>query len=332
MTRTRDHGRDPVAARRYTLRAPLAQLPFVILETRFHAIVQGTGASSSIHADVELPSHVAMTSDLGLKLLLDGNTIVLVFEQRVSHDDLSRVAAARYVNCNETVEYPCVDVAVDRQVIRRQASDVVSCLSLLLEMPLALFSAGQADRIVPEDDADRRKIEELGTDTLYFGLQAGQATSRKWRDSMKDKHILDLLPRSPGLHLYADALRNSVVTASFRDYWRVLESAFNVRDDDLIKLLESYTPCIDLGFSKEELRHLLVIRGRASHAKSRIGLTEKKEIDDLCSANLPRLKQLAKCVILTKKSWGYPTLGVEEAQPYVRVETHPNGAIGPSEA
>lgn len=289
----------------------------MILEQRFNAQARGVDRQ---FFGVELPDRFEIESGLYLSFELGPRAIILIFELQVSHSTLSRATAIGYTESDRQFEYPCVEVSVDRSRIRHLADDVIACLSVLLEMPLSLYSSGRADRVVPEDDSDRRKIEELGTDKLFFGLQAGMPTSRTSRGSLTGSQIIDLLPRSPGLHLYADALQDALATATFRDCWRVLESAFNAIDDTLVELLGQYPPCLDLGFDCEELKDLLVLRGRASHAKSRIGLREKKQVDALCSKNLPRLKSLANRVILTKKSWGFPTLGVEEVQPYVRVQ------------
>jgi hypothetical protein len=67
------------------------------------------------------------------------------------------------------------------------------------------------------------------------------------------------------------------------------------------------------------------LRGRASHAQARakVGKQELIEVERECIRALPRLKTLVERVILTKKSWGYPTVGVHELTPVKDVLCHP---------
>lgn len=55
-----------------------------------------------------------------------------------------------------------------------------------------------------------------------------------------------------------------------------------------------------------------------SHAASSAGLDELITVETECSKHVPHLKALAERVILTKASWGYPTLGVDEIIPLSR--------------
>jgi hypothetical protein len=82
-----------------------------------------------------------------------------------------------------------------------------------------------------------------------------------------------------------------------------------------LRTLLRYPPPLELGFDNDELRALLILRGRASHAQSKAGVAELTAIESACHHKLPRLSNLAERVILTKKSWGHPTGGVEELIP-----------------
>jgi hypothetical protein len=125
------------------------------------------------------------------------------------------------------------------------------------------------------------------------------------------------------LSISAPALTRAPPAARFRELWRVLESAFTRSDDELVALLADYAPTQAMGFTRDELRQLLVLRGRASHAASKAGLTELVAVERECSQRLPCLKNLAERVILTKRSWGFPTTYVDELMPlagYVQPE------------
>jgi hypothetical protein len=59
-----------------------------------------------------------------------------------------------------------------------------------------------------------------------------------------------------------------------------------------------------LKFDEAELRGLLQLRGRASHASSRLGVDELRTVSSDCADRVYRLKSLAEILILTKQSWG----------------------------
>ena len=121
------------------------------------------------------------------------------------------------------------------------------------------------------------------------------------------------------MRIDATALALGTSSARFREVWRLLEAAFQLKDNDLIQRLAErlpeYGPVRQLGFDRDELRELHTLRGRASHAESRSGVHELEHVERECGARVARLKCLAERVILTKKSWGSPTTGVEELSP-----------------
>ncbi len=96
------------------------------------------------------------------------------------------------------------------------------------------------------------------------------------------KTITDLLPKRIGLRLYANAMKANLAVAQFREFWRVLEAAFGTRDYPLVTLLAKYEPAKKLGFDEAEMKQLLLLRGRASHAQSRAGIKELISVDQEC--------------------------------------------------
>jgi hypothetical protein len=83
----------------------------------------------------------------------------------------------------------------------------------------------------------------------------------------------------------------------------------------LVGLLASYPPATQLGFDRQELRDLLTLRGRASHADSRTALQELIRTDKDCATRVDRLNTLVERVLLTKKDWGTMALEVDEMAP-----------------
>jgi hypothetical protein len=137
-----------------------------------------------------------------------------------------------------------------------------------------------------------------------------------------------LLERAPGVRLYADAMKLPLAVARFRELWRVLESAFASVEDGLVERLAVYPAAPQLKFDRDELECLRVLRGRASHAQSRAkaGKQELVDVERDCARAIARLKTLVERVILTKKSWGYPMIDVEELSP-VQAYTTADGVV-----
>jgi hypothetical protein len=102
------------------------------------------------------------------------------------------------------------------------------------------------------------------------------------------------MPKTAGLRLYADAVALPADVAKYCELWRCLESAFGLKEGDLVKALASYEPAQELGFDAEELRELQVLRGRLSHAESRAGLEEILRVGDQASKRVARLKCLVE--------------------------------------
>jgi hypothetical protein len=198
------------------------------------------------------------------------------------------------------------------------AEDVVNAVSFLSDVPLGLSKPPFDDRFVPENDADRQTLELLGTDEVYLMTTAILSTRAFSNIPFTSELVRTLVARRPGLRLYADALRLDSDVAKFRELWRILESAFGVQDDELVAALTDYPPAQAMGFTAKKLRELLVLRNRASHAASKRGLEQLAAVKRECSQRLPKLKNLAERVIITKKSWGFKTKGVEELLPLGR--------------
>lgn len=291
----------------------------MILITQYVSSFSGQH-TERVTAQAELPKTLSLSSDSKAHLDWLESGIEILIEVKIDRDELvlsqDRTAFIRGENGDEfpvsclRLKRPCRE---DSQV----AQDLTVALSFFLEVPLKLHISGTS-RLVAEDEADEQRLAELKCNELCRDLYARNITVTSQPAALTESQVVGILGRSPGLHIYSDALSSSIPSAQFRDYWRVLESAFGLIDDDLVDALSAYPPARDLHFDKEELRSILVLRGRASHAKSRKGLSELSEVNLQCADALPRLKSLAKRVILTKKSWGIPTNGVSAISPFVQ--------------
>ena len=70
-----------------------------------------------------------------------------------------------------------------------------------------------------------------------------------------------------------------------------MEAAFGIQDDELVGLISGYEPAQQLGFSEQELKRLLVLRGRASRANSKAGIEEINTVNTAVSEKLLRCKR-----------------------------------------
>ena len=179
-----------------------------------------------------------------------------------------------------------------------------SAVSLSIKTPLLLA----------ENDDDRSLLESMGTTSVYRSLSA--AIQARGLSFGLDEHTLTaLLSRRVGLRIYADAQAVARPVAKFREYWRLLESAFAAKDRRLTSLLARYPPAIRLGWTDSRLRDMLILRGRASHAESRLAMRELIAVESAASEAIGRVRSLAEEVLMTKGTWGSRDLGTERLGP-----------------
>jgi hypothetical protein len=184
-------------------------------------------------------------------------------------------------------------------------------LTFLFDAP-ASMSVRIGDHLVAEGADDIATLREFGTDRVSAGdmfitMSGGSVTGR-----IGSNELSAILPQQAGVRIYQDALRAPTKSAQLREYWKVLESAFGCQGEDLVALVATYRPALELGWTSVDLRSALILRGRASHGQSRAGITELAHVERLSGEWCRRLKSLAGRVIETKASWGLPTLAWHE--------------------
>ncbi len=188
---------------------------------------------------------------------------------------------------------------------------VIHVLSFLTDIPIRYSHGLEEGIFIPEGPEDEVCLQQLGTQRGHVNLSA-IASTRTFEPSEVARSALEpLLSKEIGLVVYSQALLVQEPMAQFRELWRVLESAFGAKDRKLTRLLANYEPATNLGFESSELEGILALRGRASHAESKAGMEEYRRVLSETQERLPRLKCLVEQVLLTKKSWGSRTLGVE---------------------
>jgi hypothetical protein len=175
----------------------------------------------------------------------------------------------------------------------------------------AVHLSVRGSELLPETDHDRDVLVALGADQPLRLLKARLSIQTAIFSTLTSETLAHLLEREVGLALYNDALSLSQPVARFREFWRVLEAAFGEDGDKLVALLSAFPPAQELGYTATELKDLLVLRGRASHAQSSAGLVEYERVNNLVSDKVERIRCLAAQVLLTKKTWGLRGLEVE---------------------
>jgi hypothetical protein len=272
-------------------------------------------------SDVALPLAAELAP--GITATLSGeydveasSAFALVIEQEVDPLDLELVRDTR--TYRETGEGERVELPALRMKSGNDANilawDILGALSFLTDTAFALSVPLEHAQFVPETDEDDAALDAFGTRELYRRL-TGQVSMRTFSAVVDADAIRALLPKREGLRLYADALSLHYPVARFRELWRVLESGFAAQDERLVELLADYAPAQEIGFNRDELKQVLILRGRASHSGSRHGLEEMLAVGRECAEQVNRLKSLVERVILTKKTWGAPTTGVEKLAP-----------------
>jgi hypothetical protein len=168
--------------------------------------------------------------------------------------------------------------------------------------------------LIPETEEDRAALDALGT-RLVLEEMATHIATRTFGERVDGQTLEALIPKTVGLRIYADAVALIADVPKYREFWRVLESAFGLQGRELVAALASYPPAQELGFDSDELNALLVLRGQVSHAATRGGLAELLRVGGLATRRASRLKCLAERVILTKRRWGSRDCETDEVIP-----------------
>jgi hypothetical protein len=198
--------------------------------------------------------------------------------------------------------------------LSRFLTRVIDILLFLTDVPIR-YARKLANPLIPETPDDEHFLKSLGTRKVY-AVNTVRHTIRSFSLPIVDNHTLEsLVSKELGLALYAQALFLSEPIAAFREFWKVLESAFGEYDRQLIGYLADFAPAQDMGFTRDEIKDLYELRGSASHAASKSGIEQHRSDFNETSHRLPRLKCLVEQVILTKKTWGIRTLQTERLAP-----------------
>lgn len=262
---------------------------------------------------LRLPLCVALDEGVRATLEEDDGVIRLVVERDVDPLKLEVVTESgwwRELPDGSRVPIPRLRVRDDAHEESVGAHDVAAALSFIVGRAVDCRNSRDA-AFVAENEDDRRTLAEFGADRPFVETFA-RLGMRTFTAPVIAENLQAVLQRRVGVRLFADAVALSEGVAQFRELWRILESAFGKTDSDLVALLADYKPAQAMRFNEAELRELLTLRGRASHAQSKAGLRELAAVKRDCGARIGRLRNLVERVILTKKSWGYPTTGVEE--------------------
>ena len=208
---------------------------------------------------------------------------------------------------------PTVGILVPEQLdIGRFLHRIVHILSFLTDIPIRYAHKMGGDSLIDESTDDAQFLKSFATKQIYEEFTM-ECTTRSFSLPSVDNSTLEALAaKELGLTLYAQALLLQEPIAAYCEFWKLLESAFGVKGDQLISCLSDFMPAQQLKFTTDELRQLHILRGRASHAESRSGIDEYRFVFTKTNRRLPRLKCLAERVILTKKTWGDKSTATEE--------------------
>lgn len=263
---------------------------------------------------IELPFSIDIEEGLRAEIFLNGAHLKLRIRRRVDSTNLACIEEAnayRELPDGKQVPVFCIVLQDDSAPEHIVAEDLVSTFSFLTDLPMGLSSPHGEDYFEPEDEADEQLLRAFGTNRPCQELSVSISV-RAFDERVTEDIVKSLIPRRAGIRLYANALRSSLETAQFRAFWLVLESAFGRKDRPLVDLVAQYPPALEMEFTEQEIRELWILRGRASHAESRSGVKELALVSRMCSDSLPRLKNLVERVIVTKRTWGVPSAGIDE--------------------
>jgi hypothetical protein len=194
------------------------------------------------------------------------------------------------------------------------AREVADAIAFLTRCPLTLAGRGRPE-LLPEGDDDLELLQGFATDAVNQAGIARGSVAMTLR--LVGQNVALLVRRASGVRLYSDALKMGTSAGRLRELWRVVESAFAAKNDRLVSLVSDCQVAKDLGFTHEELRQLLVLRGRASHASSRaqINLNELASVEREAAEVVDSVQALAEALIIRKAEWGSRDTAVDESAP-----------------
>ena len=236
------------------------------------------------------------------------NTLFAVFETDVDPSEI--YLSEEWQTISGDVIPPQLVIPIDPDA-SNQPGTFVDILAFVGDWQINLASTTQRDEIVPETEDDERILASFGTRDVHSATSLTVAIRTFSMSNISREELELLIERQSGLKLYAQALDQRDQVGKFREFWRVLEAGFGEQKQELVKIISAYQPAVELGFSEEELDGLYILRGRASHADSKAGIEEIRSVNIQVGQKLSRLKCLVEQVILTKKSWGFPTLDTQ---------------------
>ncbi|NQV26437.1 MAG: hypothetical protein HQ518_18940 [Rhodopirellula sp.] len=148
------------------------------------------------------------------------------------------------------------------------ANFVCRYLSFACQIPVSLSGSLGRNGLTPETDDDQEFLSQFPTDRLYEGIK--MTGGDVWSVPMlisAEQNIEYFRQREVGLAIYADSLRVSEPVAMFRELWRVLESAFGQKDDDLVRSLKRFEPLAGIGSVDGELTPFASFEGEQAMPK-----------------------------------------------------------------
>lgn len=243
------------------------------------------------------------------KALIEGTIDTEALTIKVGPEPLDGSEPQKGISCLEKVDF------------RYLVSKIVHILSFLIDTPIRYSHKLGGDRIIPEGPDDERCLDALGSRKVYVEFSTTLSVRSFQFSTVTDHELKKLASKEVGMANYYQALLNQNSIAKYRDLWKVLESAFGEKNVRLVKLLAQYSPATELGFTLDELKDLLALRGRASHSESRSGIKEVRHVTNETDNRISRLKCLVEQVLITKKSWGNRSLEVDRLSPvssYIR--------------
>ncbi len=98
---------------------------------------------------------------------------------------------------------------------------------------------------------------------------------------------------------YADGLRNNNIISSFEQYYKIIETYFNLSGTSLDRAVSQYATNFDPKFTPQYVENLRIIRNRCTHAQHNHGHITTDDLDllNLVVVKIEELKNLCRCLI-----------------------------------
>jgi hypothetical protein len=116
---------------------------------------------------------------------------------------------------------------------------MVNIISFLLDVPLRISHRIGYDQLIADSQDDHLRLESLGTSQIYQHTSVSVSVRSVSLSTITEDALETLFQKELGVALYRQALLLQEPIGVYREFWKILESAFGTKGSELIQCKRS---------------------------------------------------------------------------------------------